>query len=228
MNTAALRTTHTAADPLIRQLPDLHRLAIPKWLDGEPGFEIVTRYREIAKEASNARAALIQAEQAIHDAATEVANANADAMIAGDAAPKTTAVEKAKANAEKVYADAHVATLAANKMRAQVIAATVGDAAEKFTASDATRKEAARIKCVNMLEGVADALADMQAVEVRSRWFAEVKDRKPLDRALRPMPSPRPDLPLSTPNGENPVQLLNGLLAFAHAAGADEDGQVAA
>lgn len=224
----ALRTTRTAADPLIRQLPDLHRLAVPKWLDDEPGFETVTRYREVARGASNARAELIQAEQAIHDAATEVANARADARIAGEPEPKSTAIEKAKSNAEKVYADAHVATLAANKMRAQVIAAIVGDAADQCIASDATRKEAARIKCVNMLEGVADALADMQAAEVRSRWFAEVKDRKPLDRALRPMPSPRPDLPLLTPDGESAVRLLNGLLAFAHAAGAGDEGQVAA
>jgi len=222
-----LATTHHEANPLIRQLPDLHRLLLPKYLDGAPGFEIVGRYREIAKEASDARIELSKAEQAIHTASDEVANARADARIAGDPDPKSTAVDKAKANAEKAYADAHAVTLAANKMRAQVIEAIVGDAAEKFTASGATRKEAARLKCVKLLEGAADALGEMQEIEARSRWFAQVKDRTPLDRALRPMPSPRPDVPMLTPTGADPVQLIDVLLAFAYEAGDGEEREAA-
>lgn len=226
--TTALRTTHTDANPMTRQLPDLHRLALPKWLDDAPGFEIVTKYREIAKNASDARAELIRAEQAITDTSTEVANTKADALIAGDPAPKSTAVEKAKANAEKAYADAHAAVLAANKMRAQVLDTIVGQAGDDLIADHTKRVEAARLALTNHLDRAADALAEMQTLAAGPRWIAEIKDRKPIDRALRSMPSPRPDLPLTTPTGANPLQLIDGLLAFAHAAGEDEGGQVAA
>lgn len=222
MNTI-LESSRPVANSRTRELPGINRLPIPTFLDDAPGFECVAKFRELYRNASDARAEAVRAEANIDRAADADAEAEADALIAGDPPPKKTATAKAVADADAAFAKANAAIRASNKFRPQVIEAIRGEPGLKLAEADAKATEAYRLTVVKHLEQAAEALAQMQGHAATPRWINEVRGRSTIDLAIASMPSPRADLALILPDGSSPMHALAQVQAMVDELGEERE-----
>ncbi|MBI4898737.1 MAG: hypothetical protein HY827_10285 [Actinobacteria bacterium] len=225
--TARLMTTNApSADARTRVLPSLDLISVPPFVDGAEGFEVLDRYRGLFDNARKLKTAAEVAEANVNASANADAEAEAEAIIAGEPAPKPTAV-KAAADADAAFRKAHPAILAANKMRVEVLRALQSDAATALDADFALRSKATSRAILNRLEQVASDLQELAAYEAGRQWIAEVQDRKPLDHALRSLPSVRQDIALTSITGVDPLRLLSQVGAIVEPLGRDEEQEAA-